>query len=194
MLKYILLATSMCIAAPAYAQETTPPDTQTQDQTPVSEPAPAAPETPPAAEPAATPTAANPAPGETAMPAALAQPVAEAATPATPAPTAPAAQAAAATPAAPAQTPTRATTQDQIAQVVNAEFGNYDKDGNGALDKSEFSTWMVALRKASDPSFAAETPEGQTWLAGAFAQADADKNAGVNATELASFLTPKPAA
>lgn len=176
MLKYILLATTMCIAAPAFAQEAPAPDTQTQEPTPVSEPAPAAPEAAPVAEPA---TPATPAPVADAV--------------AAPAPAEPAAApvaAAAPAPAAPA------TSQDQVAQVVTTEFASYDKDASGALDQAEFAAWMVALRKASDPAFAPETPDGQAWLAAAFTQADADKNAGVNATELTSFLTPrmKPAA
>ena len=186
MLKYILLATSMCIAVPAFAQETTPPDTQAQDQKPVTEPVPAAQDAPQPAEPQ---TPANPAPVEAAaQPAtpAPAAPVAEVAVPAASAQ--PVAAAQPATPAAPA------TTQDQVAQIVNLEFPKYDKDANGALDKAEFTAWMVALRKMSDPAFAAETPEGQSWLAAAFTQADADKNAGINAVELTSFLTPKPAA
>jgi hypothetical protein len=177
MIKYILLATTMCIASPAFAQETTVPDTQTQDQTPVTEPVAPVPETPQPAEPA---TPATPAP--------VAEAVAAPAPAETAAPAAPVAAAAPATPAAPA------TSQDQVAQVVTTEFASYDKDADGALNQAEFAAWMVALRKASDPAFAAETPAGQAWLAAAFTQADADKNAGVNATELTSFLTPKPAA
>ena len=154
----------------------------------MTEPVPPAAETPQPAEPA---TPANPAPVAAVAAPALVEaappaPVAEATVPAATA--APVAATPPATPAAPA------TSQDQVAQVVTTEFGSYDKDANGALNQAEFAAWMVALRKASDPAFAAETPEGQAWLAAAFTQADADKNAGVNATELTSFLTPKPVA
>jgi hypothetical protein len=181
MLKYVLLATTMCIASPAFAQETAPPDTQQQDQMPVSEPAPAAQEAPQPAE-APKPTAApqTPAPiAEAAQPTPAAQPA--------PAPVA-AAQPAPATPAQPV------TEQSQVAQIVNTEFSSYDKDGNGALDQTEFGAWMIALRVKAQPAFVAESPEAKAWVAAAFTQADADKNASVNATELTSFLTPKPAA
>lgn len=180
MLKYILLGTAMCIAAPAFAQETPAPDTQAQDQVPVSEPAPVAQDAPMPAEPAKPATlpetpapitaAAQPTPAE---PAAPAEPAVAAATP------------------APAQP---ATGQSQVAQIVNAEFASYDKDGNGALDQAEFANWMIALRVKAQPEFVADSAEGKAWVAAAFKQADADKSASVNATELTSFLTPKPAA
>ena len=129
MLKYILLATSMCIAAPAFAQETTPPDTQMEDQKPVTEAAPAAPEAPPAAEPAAPVAPANPAPvAEAVVPAATAAPVA----------------------AAPATPPTPATSQDQVAQVVTTEFGAYDK---APMDSRVMWTASVA-RSAEKHGFA----------------------------------------
>lgn len=153
MLKYILLGTAMCIAAPAMAQETPAPDTQMQDQQPVTEPAPAAQDAP--------------------MPA-------EAASPTTPAPATAAAQ--------------PASQQDQVATIVNAEFASYDANKDGTLDQAEFATWMVALRVKAQPEFVAESPEGKAWVTAAFTQADKDKNASVNAVELTSFLTPKPAA
>lgn len=161
MLKTILLGTAMCIAAPAFAQETPAPDTQTQDQMPVTEPAAPAKDAPQPAE---------------AAPAA----------PATPAPATAAAQ------PAPAAQP--ANQQDQIASIVNSEFPAYDKNGDGALDQTEFGTWMVALRVKAQPGFVADSPEGKSWVAAAFTQADADKSASVNAVELTTFLSPKPAA
>ncbi|MCW3835942.1 hypothetical protein ACFQ1E_07815 [Sphingomonas canadensis] len=98
------------------------------------------------------------------------------------------------TAAAPAQDQSAAqpaTSADQVAAVVGKEFASYDKDASGALDKAEFSTWMAALRKASDPAFDAGTAEAKAWSEGAFAQADADKNAGISQVELTVFLTPK---
>ena len=112
---------------------------------------------------------------------------AEAATPTTPAP---AAEAAVATPA-PAQPGSQ---QDQVASIVNTEFAAYDKDGNGSLDQTEFGAWMIALRVKAEPAFVADSPEAKAWVTGAFTQADADKSASVNAVELTTFLTPKPAA
>jgi hypothetical protein len=181
MLKYVLLATTMCIATPALAQEIPQPDTQMQDQKPVSEPAPDSQDKPMPAE----------APKPTAMPATPA-PATAAAQP-TPAPATPAAPVVAAQPA-PATPAQPATQQDQVAQIVSMEFAAYDKDGNGALDQTEFGTWMVALRVKAQPGFVADSPEGKAWVAAAFTQADADKSASVNMAELTTFLTPKPAA
>lgn len=185
MIKYVLLATTMCIASPALAQEATTPDTSMQDTAPVSEPA-----TPPAEAVPATP-----APETQAVPAQDSAPASETATaqpvPAQPAPAAPAgqpAEAAAAASSAPA------SREEQVAQIVNTEFATYDKNGDGALDETEFGAWMVTLRKAAQPEFMAESAEGKAWVSAAFKQADADKSKSVNATELTGFLTPKPAA
>lgn len=79
-------------------------------------------------------------------------------------------------------------TGDQIATVVNQEFPNYDKDGDGALNKAEFSGWMLALKSASDPATKAEDPKTKTWMTQAFAQADADKSQSVTKAELTAFL------
>lgn len=190
MLKYILLATTMTIAAPAMAQEVK------TENPPASQPAPDTPTpvqdesaTPPAAEPAVpveAQTAQTPPAAETPATPAEGQPAQTAQTP--PAPTEQPAAAAAATPA-PAQQP--AATSTQVAEVVTKEFPVYDKDANGALDQTEFGAWMSALRKASEPSFQAESAEAATWIGQAFAQADADKSKSVNQGELTTFLTPK---
>lgn len=79
-------------------------------------------------------------------------------------------------------------TGDQIATVVNQEFPIYDKDGDGALNKAEFSGWMLALKSASDPSTKAEDPKTKTWMTQAFAQADSDKSQSVTKAELTAFL------
>ena len=76
---------------------------------------------------------------------------------------------------------------------MTQEFASYDKDASGALDKAEFGAWMVALRKAAQPTFQADSAEATTWIGQAFAQADKDKNATINQGELTVFLTPKPA-
>lgn len=208
MLKTVLLATSMLVAAPAFAQETPAPEAmQSQPQTPpATEPAPAttddaAPgtqgsgtvEEAPAATPApateaAQPTPTAPADAEPAAPA-PAQPATTPAQPdaaATPGPattgTTGAGTAAAAQPAA---------TQDQVAQAVSRDFATYDKDGNGMLSDVEFGAWMSALRKTSEPAFVPGSAEANTWLGQAFASADADKSKSVNQAELTTFLTPK---
>lgn len=157
MLKYLLLATGVAIAAPAVAQEapsTAVPAQEIQPTEPVQSADPAQPAAPQEGQ------------------------------------TAPAAEAAQAQPA-PAQQP--ATSASQVATVVNAEFPKFDKDADGALDKAEFSEWMIALRKASEPAFQPDSAEAAAWNDKAFTQADIDKSASVNATELTVFLTPKPA-
>lgn len=76
----------------------------------------------------------------------------------------------------------------QIAQVVETEFPTYDKNADGALNSSEFSSWMVALRSASDPSAKAGSKEMKSWTTTAFAQADTDKSKSVSKAELTGFL------
>jgi hypothetical protein len=199
MLKYILLATTMTIAAPAMAQETTtstqpqttqpaPPDTPTPVQDPSAQPAPAEPMTPPAPTEAQTTAQTPPVPATPAAPA-EGQPV-ETAQPVTPATPATAAEQPVAT-AQPAPSEQPATSPVQVSEVVTKEFPVYDKDSSGALDATEFGAWMAALRKASEPTFQAESAEATTWIGQAFAQADADKNKSVNQGELTTFLTPK---
>ncbi|MDF7776638.1 hypothetical protein P1X14_15380 [Sphingomonas sp. AOB5] len=183
MLKYVLLATSVAIASPAFAQDA--PASETTAPAPAEAPAPA--QTAPEAEPA------QPAQDATGMPESAPPSAQTAEQPAPTEPAAPAqapAETAAVTEPAPAQP---ATDQTQVAQVVNTEFATYDVDKDGVLNKAEFDTWMNTLRKAAEPGYVAESPAGKTWLTQAFTQADTDKNAKINAVELTAFLTPKPA-
>lgn len=167
MLKYVLLATSVAIASPAFAQDA--PAAETTVPAPTT---PAPDQTPPEADPAAPAQDAAGTPQTAPTPA-------EATAAAQPAPAEPAAQ--------------PASSESQVAQVVNTEFANYDADKDGTLDKAEFDTWMNTLRKAAEPGYVAESPAGKTWLTQAFTQADTDKNAKINAVELTAFLTPKTA-
>lgn len=73
--------------------------------------------------------------------------------------------------------------------IINREFAGYDKDGDSALNEAEFDAWMVALKKASDPTTDAAAPDTKTYLAKAFAQADADKSKTVSKAELTAFLS-----
>jgi len=167
MLKSILLAGAVMISIPALAQD-----------------APAQ-ETPPA--PAEQPAEPAEAPAPAGQPAETAQQPQEAA------PAAPAEQPAqAAQQPAPAQgqQPANAT---QIAAVVDQGFPTYDKDADGSLKAEEFSSWMVALRSASEPAFKGESAADKQWLSAALNQADADKSGGVNKEELKTFLTPAAA-
>lgn len=160
MLKYVLLAGTMALAVPAVAQ-VKPMDSQA---TPMSQGMPAQ----------TTPTPADPTQTQPATPSAPT--TAQEATPATP--------------AAPAQAAAQpADKAAQVAQVVETEFPSYDKDSNGSLNKTEFAAWMVALRKASDPTIKAEAPATKKWIGEAFAQADKDKSQSVSKTELEGFLS-----
>jgi hypothetical protein len=73
--------------------------------------------------------------------------------------------------------------------IINREFAGYDKDGDGVLNEAEFDAWMVALKKASDPTTDASAPDTKSYLAKAFAQADADKSKTVSKPELTAFLS-----
>ncbi|KZE10984.1 hypothetical protein AVT10_06445 [Sphingomonas hankookensis] len=134
------------------------------------------------------------APAQTTAPVTQAAPAAPATTPADPS--------VAATQAAPATQPDPATqtaqttaeagqpaSGTQIAQIVEAEFPKYDKDGKGQLTEKQFGEWMVALRSASEPGVTADKPEVKSWVKQAFAQADKDKSKAVSKAELTSFLT-----
>lgn len=82
-----------------------------------------------------------------------------------------------------------ATTEAQVAQVVEADWAKYDTDGNGELSKEEFGGWLGALRKASEPGADMASTEMQGWMGQAFAAADADKSSTVTKAELTSFLS-----
>jgi hypothetical protein len=180
----------MLIAAPAFAQ-TAPatPNTPAPPQTTPAVPAAPAPVTPPVADPAAPPVDAAPPATTAATPPAA--PVADPTVPApntqaaAPAPADPATAAAAPAPAAPAAAP--APAGPQVADVVGKEFPTYDKNGNGSLSKAEFSTWMLALKKTSDPA-AKDDAAYKTWTKDAFAQADTDKSKSISKDELTNFL------
>ncbi|VVT16458.1 Calcium-binding protein [Sphingomonas sp. EC-HK361] len=94
-----------------------------------------------------------------------------------------------ATPADPAATAAQpAASGDQVAQVVNTEFPTYDKNSDGNLSKTEFASWMTAL-KAADPSAKKDAAADKKWNDAAFAQADADKSKSVSKDELTGFLS-----
>jgi hypothetical protein len=90
---------------------------------------------------------------------------------------------------APTQQAPAAAGPAQVAEVVKAEFPNYDKDSSGSLNDKEFASWMGALRKASEPAVDTASAEVKTWIDGAFASADADKSKSVTEGELTTFLT-----
>ena len=210
MMKYVLLASAMTLATPVLAQEVAPAQgaehstshkekkskkakaeqrndaatTMSNDSAPV--------EAAPPADSASVP--ATPAP---VTPDATTLPADPSAAPAAPQPdpmtpqTAAAPQAAPAPAAAPAQTAAAPADQGtQVAAILDGEFPTYDKDSSGSLNKTEFASWMDALKAKSDP---AAKPDVK-WNEAAFKQADKDKSKSVSKDELASFLSGANAA
>jgi hypothetical protein len=169
MLKYTLLGCAMMMTVPALAQ--TAPAAQTN--TPAATQA--APATAPAPAPAPAAPSAAPLAGTAQTQAAPADASATAAGGATAA-----TQTAATQPAGP----------EQVAQLVDTQFGTYDTNADGKLSPTEFGAWMVALKSQSDPKTDANSPETKTWNQAAFAQADTDKNKTLSKTEIAGFLAP----
>lgn len=80
------------------------------------------------------------------------------------------------------------TTPPDPKAIIASEFPTYDKDGNGSLSTAEFDAWMMALKEKSGGA-AMSAAEKSTWLKGAFAAADTDKNKVVSQTELTTYLT-----
>ncbi|NJM50906.1 MAG: EF-hand domain-containing protein [Sphingomonadales bacterium] len=81
--------------------------------------------------------------------------------------------------------------EEQVEQVVEAEFPSYDADQSGALDKDEFAKWVSSLRQKSlEAQGRPPVPENEMaeWTKNAFAKADSDKSDNVSKTELKSFL------
>lgn len=78
---------------------------------------------------------------------------------------------------------------DQVATVVQTEFPTYDANKDGKLEKTEFASWMVKLKQASDPKASATSAETKSWVNAAFAQADKDKDKSVTQPELVGFLS-----
>lgn len=180
MLKHVLLASAFVISTPVLAQN----QPQTATPQPDTNAAPAQPQTAPVPE---APTATAPAPQTspaptTAAPTTPAAPTTADAQPQTaPAPGAPA-------PDAQASNSAPANAGAQVADVVNGEFGTYDKNKNGSLNKTEFGAWMTALRTKADPSVK-DDAANKSWVAQAFTQADTDKSKSVSKDELTNFLS-----
>ena len=92
--------------------------------------------------------------------------------------------------AAPSHNPS-GTPADTVASIVGSEFLAYDGNGDGQLDKAEFSRWMVALKeqemKSSGEKLAAT--DVTAWTDGAFKTADTDKSTSVSKPELITYLS-----
>lgn len=73
--------------------------------------------------------------------------------------------------------------------ILKTEFPVYDKDANGALNKDEFSSWLLALKKAAPQQTPLTDAQQTEWLGKAFKDADSDKNVAVSLAELTTYLT-----
>lgn len=91
------------------------------------------------------------------------------------------------TPPADSAAPAAAPASDPKA-IIASEFPTYDKDGNGALAKAEFDTWLTALKEKSGDT-TMKPADKSSWLKIAFTTADKDKSKGVSLTELTEYLT-----
>ena len=94
--------------------------------------------------------------------------------------------------ATPAQsTPAQSTPAASVASIVDSEFPAYDANGDGQLDQSEFSRWMLALKNQEMKATGQQLPADQVtaWANGAFSTADADKSLMVSKPELITYLS-----
>ncbi|HUD91050.1 EF-hand domain-containing protein [Sphingobium sp.] len=113
-------------------------------------------------------------------------------TPSTTQPAQPTAPAAPAQPqTAPAQPAAPANPATSVASIVDSEFPAYDANGDGQLDKAEFSRWMVALKDQEMKATGTTLPAEQVtaWADGAFTSADSDKSTTISKPELISYLS-----
>jgi hypothetical protein len=105
-------------------------------------------------------------------------------------PTMPSTQTPPTDPASPgaATAPTTVTTPSDPKALIASEFPTYDKNADGNLDKSEFASWMGAL-KAKTGAKPMSASEMSKWTDGAFMTADTDKSKSVTLAELQHYLT-----
>ncbi|MGN7999163.1 hypothetical protein [Sphingomonas sp. 22176] len=73
---------------------------------------------------------------------------------------------------------------------IETQFARYDANGDGALDKAEYGSWLVALRTAKDADFKPETPEAKAWIDRSFIGADTNRDDKISREEWVRFLTP----
>lgn len=92
-------------------------------------------------------------------------------------------------PSEPAQT-TPAPTSTDVARIVQTEFPARDRDGNGALNQAEFSSWIgELLARAPSQGTPPSAADVQARAAAAFAQADTDRNRAISPAEMTALLS-----
>lgn len=81
---------------------------------------------------------------------------------------------------------------EAVQNLVDQEFANYDADGSGDLDKTEFAAWMTKLRAdtmaAQGQAGEVSSVEMEKWTETAFAAADSDQSSTVSKPEISDFL------
>ncbi|MFM7027467.1 MAG: hypothetical protein ACKOXK_02175 [Chakrabartia sp.] len=93
-----------------------------------------------------------------------------------------------ATPATPGNPTAQSQTSDPVT-ILKTEFPVYDKDASGSLSKTEFSTWLLALKKAAPQQTPLTDAQQTEWLGTAFTEADSDKSSSISLAELTTYLT-----
>lgn len=91
---------------------------------------------------------------------------------------------------APAPAATPQTREQQVAQLVDAEFPAYDADKSGDLEEPEFTKWLLALHAAGGDakSKAMDQTAKLKWAKDGFAAADTDKSKKISKAEMSKFL------
>lgn len=91
---------------------------------------------------------------------------------------------------APAAAPAPMPREQQVAQLVEAEFPAYDADKSGDLEEPEFTKWLLALHAAGGDatSKAMDQTAKLKWAKDGFAAADADKSKKISKAEMSKFL------
>ena len=93
---------------------------------------------------------------------------------------------------APAPAPAAApqSREQQVTQLVEAEFPAYDADKSGDLEEPEFTKWLLALHAAGGDAKSAAMDQNAKlkWAKDGFAAADADKSKKISKAEMSKFL------
>ena len=91
---------------------------------------------------------------------------------------------------APATAAAPAPREQQVAQLVEAEFPAYDADKSGDLEEPEFTKWLLALHAAGGDAKSKSMDQAAKlkWAKDGFAAADADKSNKISKTEMSKFL------
>lgn len=79
----------------------------------------------------------------------------------------------------------RPATPAEVGGLVQSEFPNRDRDGNGKLDQAEFSSWLSELVSRSPDGSSGNT---DAQIASAFGSSDTDGDGAISAEEMTALL------